>query len=147
MMTLNPVSTRTLRTLTRDMDGLFEALRPSSGAARTEAARTEATWAPRADLLETEDAFVLTFDLPGVGRDDLSINYEDQALVVHGARRSDLPEGSVVRRERVAGTFRRTFALPRTIDVDAIEATYTSGVLSVRLPKTEASRPRQIDVQ
>lgn len=141
-MTLTPVSRRTLRDLQREVDALFRTARPTA-----RRPQGDAGWTPRADLVEREDAFVLHVDLPGMSRDDLSIDYEDETLVVHGTRTTDLPDGSLVRSERITGAFRRSVSLPRTINVDGIEAAYANGVLTVTLPKTEASRSRRIDVQ
>mgnify|MGYP006272298411 CR=1 FL=1 len=142
MLTLTPVSRRSLRDLQREVDSLFDSIQSSA-----RASRSDALWTPRTDLVDTEAAFHLHVDLPGVSRDDLSIDYEDRTLVISGTRSTDLPDGDLVRSERASGSFRRTVSLPRTVDVNAIEASYENGVLTVTLPKTEASRPRRIDVQ
>ena len=105
-------------------------------------------WIPAMDLVETDDHFVLTADLPGLGQEDVSIEVEDRVLTISGERRShhhDRREG-FVRLERAAGQFSRSLTLPDGIDADAIAATFDKGVLEVRVPKPEERKPKKVQI-
>ena len=102
---------------------------------------------PAIDVREDEEGYELVADVPGVGKDDVEIRFEDGVLELKGER----PDGGDeearwFRRERQAGTFVRRIAFRDEIDVDAIDATVRDGVLRVRLPKAAGSKPRQIPV-
>jgi HSP20 family protein len=101
------------------------------------------------DLLETEETYRIRLDVPGMSKDDLTINYQDNELTVSGERTSTRPEDGAkyVRVERPFGHFHRAFTLPQTVDAAGIEATYENGVLSISVPKTEDVKPRQIEIQ
>src|SRR5436305_4547398 len=93
------------------------------------------TWSPSVDVLETEDAYLLFAELPGVRRDDIQLQVRDRRLELSG-RRTALGENlSFLRMERSYGPFRRTFDLEAPVDVDGIVAAYQSGVLRVHIPK------------
>ena len=102
---------------------------------------------PAVDLLAYEDRVELVADLPGLSRDDIDLQYGDGMLTIRAERALEVPEdGRVVRRERGARTFSRSFALGDDVEVDGIEATMQDGVLRITLPKSERTRPRQIEV-
>ena len=102
---------------------------------------------PAVDLVEYEDRLELVADLPGLSEKDIDLQFEDGVLTVRAERSLAAPEdGRVLRRERGAQRFARSFALGDTVDVDRIEATMRDGVLRIRLPKSERARPRQIPV-
>jgi len=104
---------------------------------------------PRADILEGEKEYRLVMDLPGVERDNLAVELEDQTLTVRARREAPLPEGFKLlhgeRAERVE--FRRTFTLGRGVDPASISAKVERGVLVVTLPKSEQALPRRIEVK
>ncbi len=129
----------------REVDQLFNNFlsRPS------DSSDTEnAVWAPRADYTESEDAYVFRFDVPGVPKENIEINYHEGTLSVSGERKSETAEEkqNYVRLERLQGRFFRSFSLPKAVAADRIEASYEHGVLTVRLPKAEESKPRRISV-
>jgi len=102
---------------------------------------------PAVDLVELEDRLELYADLPGLSEKDIDVQFEDGVLTVRGERSLTAPEeGRVLRRERGATRFVRSFALGDQVDVDRIEATMRDGVLRIALPKNERTRPRQIPV-
>ena len=138
---------RGLNSLQREIDRVFDAFFPSDDDRDTTS--QQAVWAPRTDLVEGSDAYRIHLDLPGVHRDDVTINYQDNQLTISGERRDERTSETDerVRVERAFGHFYRAFTLPRTVDPEGIEATHENGVLTVRIPKTEESRPRQIDIQ
>ena len=103
---------------------------------------------PAVDLLVYEDRFELVADLPGLSREDVDIHYGNGRLTLRAQRESEVPEGArLVRRERAARAFSRSFALGEEVDVDGIQASMNDGVLRITLPKSERARPRQIEVK
>ena len=107
-----------------------------------------ASWAPRIDVVETTDAFLFEFDIPGVKKEDIHINLQDGTLTVSGERKArEIDEtDDVVRVERFAGHFYRSFSIPTAINEKNIDAIFQDGVLSLTLPKAEESKPRKINI-
>jgi HSP20 family protein len=105
-------------------------------------------WYPAVDVLKSKDAYMIRAELPGMKREDISLEVKDGTLTLSGERKSEKPaEGVEYRRvERVNAKFWRSFTLPETVKHDAIEATYKDGVLEVRVPKAEEVKPRQIEI-
>lgn len=105
-------------------------------------------WAPAVDILETEDAITLKADVPEMNSKDLDIRVENNTLTLRGSRKFEKDEKikGWHRIERSYGDFVRTFALPNTVDTEKVEADYKDGVLTVKLPKKEAAKPRQVKV-
>lgn len=105
---------------------------------------------PPVNLGENDEGFVLTAEVPGIEASDLDVTIEGSTVTLAGARKAEYEAGngtSVHRRERPTGHFRRAFELPSEIDVEAARATHKDGVLKLVLPKSEAHRPRQIEVE
>jgi len=104
---------------------------------------------PRADVLEGEKQFEVVMDLPGVAREDLEINLENQSLTVKAAKTNPVPEGFELRRHERADEVRfgRSFNLGTAVNSEQISATLEDGVLRITLPKSEQSLPRRIDVK
>jgi HSP20 family protein len=107
-------------------------------------------WTPPVDLYETPDEFVLTAELPGLSRDQIELHAEESRIIIRGARVSgpagDIPCEQYHRVERGHGRFSRAFALPETIDVEAIAAELKDGVLTVTIPKAAGRGSRKIAV-
>ena len=148
MTSLSRTRSRNLNDLQREIDRVFGRFFPSTEGDGESTSR-QAVWAPRTDLVETEDSYRLHLDVPGMTKDDLKINYQDNQLTVSGERTSDrTDEGEeYVRVERSFGQFYRSFSLPRTVDAEGISAAYENGVLTITVPKTEDVKPRQIEIQ
>ncbi len=93
-------------------------------------------WAPAVDVFEKDTEVVVRADLPGVKQDDISVEVDQQTLVIRAERKQeeDVEEKGYRRTERSYGRYERTLALPDGVDADAIRATYREGVLEVRLP-------------
>src|SRR5688500_13684419 len=109
---------------------------------------TGRVWRPAVDLFEDEDALTLKLDLPGVDRDAVDVQLTGEELTVRGGRRWVAPEqGGCVHLERPHGQFSRVFRLGVPVQHDAVEATYRDGVLTVRLPKSEAVKPKKVTVK
>jgi len=104
--------------------------------------------APRVDVHETSDAFVVTADVPGVAESALEVTVEKDQLTIAGRVEPLRRENHRLRlAESAGGGFLRTFALPEGIARERIAATVKNGVLRLTLPKSEAVRPRKIVVQ
>jgi HSP20 family protein len=127
--------------LRREMDDLFDrfgALAPGLGRGAF----------PALNLYETDDAFVLTAEIPGIAPEELEISLEGSTVMLRGERKLASEEGaSVHRSERTSGAFRRALDLPVPIDGEKVEATHRHGVLTLRLPKAPEHRPRQVAVK
>lgn len=106
-------------------------------------------WIPAMDLVETEDHLVLRADLPGVDRDDISIEAKDGVLTVAGERKAQHEEKreGFHRVERSFGRFSRSLELPKGIEAENIEASFERGVLEVRMPKPAERKPTRIEIQ
>lgn len=117
--------------------------RPSSTATCT---RSNCVYTPRFDLWEGSDEFVLYGDLPGVSPDDLEIEFEDGRLTVQGRVQSEA-ERKYVSVEYGIGDFYREFLLGESVNAAGITAELKNGVVTIHLPKPEASKPRRIEVQ
>ena len=106
-------------------------------------------WQPHADVYETDAAYVVEVDLPGMTMHDISVRLEGTTVEIAGKRQSTHSGGvhSQARIERPCGTFQRAFTLPTAVKRDEVQATYANGVLTVTIPKADAARPRQITVQ
>jgi HSP20 family protein len=104
---------------------------------------------PALNLWEEDDAFVLEAELPGLDLKDLEIYVTGHNQVtLKGERKSATPEKGVQhRQERHFGSFTRTLTLPMDVNADKVEARLEQGVLKVRLPKSEASKPRKIEIK
>lgn len=103
---------------------------------------------PLANLAETETGYELSLDLPGVNPDEVTVELNDDKLVVAGERKSETEEAGKTfhRVERPHGQFRRMLSIPAPVDEDQITAKYRDGVLTVFLPKSQKSKPKRITV-
>jgi HSP20 family protein len=106
-------------------------------------------WVPPVDVFEDKDAVQIMAELPGVKPEDVKISLENNVLTLRGEKRQAAEEKTdhVHRYERYYGVFERSFTVPSTVDAEHIKASYDLGVLTVRLPKLEKAKPRQIEVK
>lgn len=106
--------------------------------------------APETDVVETEREIRVHVEMPGLKRDNIEVDVENNVLTIRGEKREERTEGKESGRyhlaERRWGTFARSFVLPRDVDSDAIQASFEDGVLTVMIPKSEKARRRRIDV-
>ncbi len=105
-------------------------------------------WVPPCDIFEDNDALKIVLEVPGVASEDVKLSLENNTLTVRGEKKQVAEETTekVHRYERSYGVFERSFSLPNSIDAERIEAAYDQGVLTIRLPKAERARPREIPV-
>lgn len=108
-------------------------------------------YVPPMDVVETGDEVLCHLEVPGMSRDDLEIRAEGNVLTISGEKKmqqeQDAKDGGFRSVERRYGRFERSFALPRTVDPSRVRASYDNGVLTIRLPKAEESKPRKIQIE
>jgi HSP20 family protein len=131
--------------LFQELEGLHEQLGqmmlrggPDGGAA--------APWVPAVDIEETEDAWIVEAELPGVRKADLNVDVRAGELAISGEIKERERKGIIRRRTRRAGEFDFHVTLPGDVDPDSVDAQLDDGVLTVRIPKPEQTRPRRIEV-
>ncbi len=105
------------------------------------------TYAPRFDIVETDQELVLFGDLPGVTKDDLDVRFESGELTIEGKVPWRHAQREFVYGEYGVGDFYRSFTINETIDAEKISAELHDGVLALHLPKVEAAKPRKIAVK
>jgi HSP20 family molecular chaperone IbpA len=111
-----------------------------------ERTRSGAMYTPRFDIFENEDELLLIGDLPGVEKDGLDIRFEKNELSVYGRVTPRHSEVEYLYGEFGIGDFYRAFTIGEAIDAKKISAELKNGVLTIHLPKTEAVKPRRIEV-
>ena len=104
-----------------------------------------ADWTPPADIYDTDSGYVIALDLPGIKRDALEIDIDDNRLIVKGTRLVDDTQSR--RNERPRGKFLRSFTVPASVDQSKIGAEYKDGVLQIRLPKRAEQKAQKIEVK
>jgi HSP20 family protein len=98
------------------------------------------------DIEETENAFIVELDLPGVRREDVSIDLRDSELFVTGESKERERKGTLRRQTRRVGTFEHRIELPGEVDPESVKATLKDGVLRVELAKAKRSQPKHIEI-
>ena len=145
---LNDPNPRFSREMSRLFDDLFGAPHRPAGDERGSNA-----WSPRADVAETDVAYLIAVDLPGLARENVTLTLEDGELRISGERRAatkaEGDEGAAQyhRVERRYGAFFRSFRFPSALDADAVTARFADGVLRVTLPKAAERQPRRIEIE
>lgn len=100
---------------------------------------------PAVDIFESDDGLTLLADLPGVGKEDLHVDVEQGLLTVQATAKSNL-KAEPVQREFLPGKFYRQFQLAEIFDAEKISAEMKNGVLTLHIPKSEAAKPRHIEI-
>ena len=111
-------------------------------------------WIPAVNVEEAADELLLTAELPGMREEDVTVNIENNILTIRGEKREAYEAGGEEGdeehnyhvSERRYGSFHRSFTLPRSVQPDAIEAEFDSGILTVRLPKAPEAKSRTIEI-
>jgi len=140
---------RDLDRLQSEMNRLFEGVIAPTGE-RGSGQMTQATrlWSPAVDVAETQHEIVLRAELPGLKPEDVDIELTGDTLTLRGERKFENEDrkDSFVRVERSYGRFQRSFTLAVPVNADAVKASYKDGILEVHLPKSEANKPRKVQV-
>ena len=129
----------------REMDDVFYNYHPGM---LTKPSDSSSEWSPLADITETEEAFHVKAELPGVKKEDVDVSLSHGVLTLKGERKTEeeTRDEKQHRIERFHGTFVRRFDLPDNIDQSSITADYTDGVLDLNIPKTEKKLPETLKV-
>jgi HSP20 family protein len=95
-----------------------------------------------------DDALVLKAELPGISKDEVSIEVHNNTLILRGERKHEaaVQDERYYRRECAYGPFQRSFVLPTMVDQEKVQATYHDGILELHLPKSEAAKPKRIAI-
>jgi HSP20 family protein len=109
----------------------------------------EGAWHPNVDVYETEGSYVLKADLPGINKDDIKIEVNDNTLTFKGEKKFEekTEKDSYVRVERSYGSFTRSFTLSDNVDPENIHASYKDGVLEITLAKKEEAKAKEINIE
>ena len=101
------------------------------------------------DIYDKDNAIVIHAELPGVKKEDVSIEVKENILTIKGERAEvkEVNEDSYFRKERIFGSFQRSFTLPSAINPENIKATFKDGVLQIEIPKPEEQKPKQIEIK
>jgi HSP20 family protein len=122
-------------------------LRPEYARLRTIPAWDIAQGAPKTNLYDAGGYLEMKVEVPGIAKDDLNVKVQGNYLEISGSRKSDAPKGYAAHRvERAAKTFTRSLTLPADVDTGKVEAQMANGLLTLRLPKLEAAKPKQITI-
>src|SRR5262245_10722593 len=123
------------------MNRLFEdATQRRAGGSESGDNVERADWHPLADVFETENEYVIALDLPGIDREALEVDVDDNRLTVRGLRQ--VGDSKQHRSERPNGRFFRTFTVPKTVDQAKVKAEYKDGVLELTLPKRKEQKAK-----
>jgi HSP20 family protein len=135
-----------LQSFQQEMNRMFNQF--FQGSNGEEAGTELSSWTPAVDIHETDDGYVIKAELPGVAKDDVSIDIYQNTLTLRGQRKheAEVKQDKYHRVERAYGTFQRSFTLPAMIDQEKVQATYKDGVLELHLPKSEAAKPKRIAI-
>ena len=106
-------------------------------------------WAPRVDIAETDTEFTIKAEIPEVKKEDVKVTVDSGVLTIRGERKQEKEEKDKKfhRVERYYGSFTRSFSLPDNVDESKIEASFKDGMLNLQIPKTEAAKPKAIEVK
>lgn len=146
----------TLVNPSREFEDIYDRMGQLMNFAFGDLARVEMPWVPLADLSETEDAYVVKVELPGVGKDQIDVQLQDRELVVSGEVPEQDQDGqdggqNGGRRRhcstRHTGRFEFRAWLPGDVNADAVQGELTDGVLTLTIPKSEAAKPRKIEIK
>jgi HSP20 family protein len=108
----------------------------------------ERAWAPPVDMYETRNEVVVTVELPGLNEKDIRLSITGDLLTIQGERQwsDEVRDTAHYRQERWFGKFERALSLPIPVETGQVKATYRDGVLTIKLPKTEGVKPKEIKI-
>ena len=109
----------------------------------------ETGFSPAFDVSETDEQLTVKAELPGIAEKDIDISISDGILTIKGEKKHEKEEEDAHYHtvERRYGSFSRTMRLPTDVDTEKVDATFKDGILRLTLPKTEASKPRKIEIK
>ena len=111
-----------------------------------EKSRPIPTVGPLVDIYENDDEILLHADMPGIEKDNISVNVDNGTLTLSAVRKLET-KGVTTWEEFGDVEYKRSFSVPQTIDISKVDAELKDGVLRLHLPKSEAAKPRQIEIK
>ena len=134
-----------LTDLRDNINRLFDTAFPSGWSSGSESA----DWQPSVDAYEKDGETVVRAELPGVKKEDISVDIREGTLMIQGKRTNEeeIDEGGYYRRERFSGSFQRALPLPRDVEPDHVKANYRDGVLEVRILASELNTAKRIPIE
>ncbi len=141
-----PVS-RGLQTLQQNMNQLFDQF--FRGDILDDGTLFTRSWMPAVDIHESENAYIITAELPGLKKNEVKITLDNNIITIRGEKKDEQEKKTLHshRLERSYGLFERSFTLPATVKTDNVDARFDDGILTVTLPKAEEAKQKLIDVK
>ncbi|MDF3292702.1 Hsp20/alpha crystallin family protein [Streptomyces silvisoli] len=131
-----------------EFDELFDRMnRFLESAAAVPSVAVRGAWVPLADMQETDEAYVIEVELPGIKRQDIDVQLSERELCITGEYKEREREGTLRRATRRTGHFEYRALLPSEVKTEKISASLTDGVLTVTVPKAQAAKPRHIEIK
>ncbi|HBG61330.1 MAG: hypothetical protein A2Y03_03500 [Omnitrophica WOR_2 bacterium GWF2_38_59] len=105
-------------------------------------------WAPAVDIYDSKDNILIKADLPGLTKDEVEVTIQNNNLILKGEKKKEkeIKEENYYRAERFYGSFYRTIPLSTAVETDKVDASYKDGVLTLKIPKKEEAKPKQITI-
>ena len=132
-----------------DVFGRWGPFRGRAGLPRVSEESRPGRFLPAVDVSEDDNRYVITVEVPGTKKDDVTVEVHDNVLTIRGEKRSEREEEKEHRRwvERSYGTFSRSFTLANNAAGDRVKASFSDGVLTIEVPKEEESKPKVISIK
>ncbi len=132
-----------------DVFGRWSPFRGRTGLARILDEGRQERFLPAVDIVEDDDRYVITVEVPGAKKDDVTVEIHENVLTIRGEKRSEREEEKEHRRwvERSYGTFSRSFTLANNAAGGRVKASFEDGVLTIEVPKEEESKPKLISIK
>jgi len=107
------------------------------------------SWSPTTDIFETKDEYILKLEVPGISKDDIQIEFNQDTLTVKGERKEEkeVNKDNYHRIERCCGSFSRSYTLPKNVDEKKIDASMKDGILELQIPKQEESKTKTLPIK
>lgn len=134
-----------------EIEDMFNRYDRAVGLSRTgtQEVMTSGDWAPRVDIVENDNEFIIKAEIPDVKKEDVKVSVDNGVLTLKGERKQEKEEKDKKfhRIERYYGSFTRSFTLPENVDESKVKATFKDGMLNLHVPKTEKAKPKAIEVK
>jgi HSP20 family protein len=141
--------TRDIMNIADEMNRMLDRFFGGTGLLDEMESMVETEWAPRVNIAETRDNYLVEVEVPGMKKEDIHISLKDNLLTIEGERKHETAsrDRNYHRRESFYGKFSRSFTLPDDVLKDKIDASYENGILTITLPKSEEAKPKEIEVK
>lgn len=128
-------------------DSLTKRRNENSAQTREETRSNENFIRPAVNIIETEEGLVLTADIPGAAKERLDVNVEKGILTISAPVQHKMPGTQTYREFELMGSYYRQFTIPESLDHEKAKAEYANGILTLRVPKAQAAKPKRIAVK